>query len=72
MGLNMFYTQRELDRIESELHNSNSNQHMRLYDIQQSLSWVMELHVFASPYDMVMGTQEGSGDCSADLHPLQS
>jgi len=67
----MSFIARELDRIGSrlrELHPSDL-EYEKLYAAQQALSWALEPTGFKAPYDMIMGTPEGSEDCSARSHP---
>lgn len=69
----MSFINRELEKIQpslNELRETNPGQYAQLYAIQQALSWVSDPDGFRSPYDFVMGTQEGLEDCSDPLHPL--
>jgi hypothetical protein len=47
-------------------------EHAGLYAAQQALAWAMQPEAFASPVATVLGSEEGSGDCWAESHPLQS
>jgi hypothetical protein len=71
------FVQRELERLESALHEAQSESAYReLYAAQQALSWALEPSGFKAPYDTItegliqplMGTQGGLGDCSDVLH----
>jgi hypothetical protein len=67
------FVERELSRISAALREPRfADQYDRLYAAQQALAWVLEPEGFRSPYAAVTGTPEGSGDCSAHLHPLPS
>ena len=63
----MSFIQRELDRIQPLLSDSNREKYNELYAVQQVLCCALEPDGFASPYKLLMGTQGGSEDCSADL-----
>lgn len=67
----MSFIQRELNKISIALASAGGKR-AELYAAQQALIWATEPAGFASPYAMIMGTQEGSEDCSADRHPLPS
>ena len=69
----MSYIQRELDRISTLLRETPTQDNReQLYAAQQALSWALEPTGFKAPFDMIMGTLEGSKDCPADIHPPQS
>ena len=69
----MSFIQRELDRLNSAiLLAGDGEQRERLYAAQQALAWATEPDGYKSPLAMVMGTQEGSADCSAVRHPTPS
>lgn len=66
---------RELDKIYpnlNKLRETDPGRYAQLYAIQQALSWASDPNGFRSPYDFVMGTQEGLEDCSDPLHPVPS
>lgn len=67
------FIERELERISLALREPRfADQHDQLHAAQQALSWALEPEGFKRPYDMVAGTLEGSGGCSALRHPLES
>lgn len=43
-----------------------------LYAAHQALAWATDPLCYRSPANLILGTQEGLGDCSAHLHPLPS
>lgn len=59
--------QREIDRIRNALLSNHSKQN-ELYAAQQALEWALEPSGMKSPYTMITGTQEDSGDCSVRPH----
>jgi hypothetical protein len=61
--------QREIDRIRADLV-SGADRAGELYAAQQALEWALEPGGIKSPYEMITGIQEGSGDCLVHLHPL--
>ena len=65
---------RELRRISADLRRFNEadEKYQRLYAAQQALSWALEPNGFKSPYDLIMGTPEGSKDCPATHYPAPS
>ncbi|MBZ9873095.1 hypothetical protein LB542_19800 [Mesorhizobium sp. BR1-1-9] len=67
----MSFIQREIDRIRESLVASDPR-YDELYAAQQALEWALEPSGIKPPYAMIMGTQEGSGDCSAPSHPFPS
>ena len=68
----MSFIQRELDRIGALLLENGHPQHAELYAAQQALYWAQEPSGFASPYKMLMGTQEGSTDYPLSSNPALS
>ena len=63
----------QLDRIrEALLSERDGETYDRLYAAQQALAWASDPTGFRSPLNSIMGTQEGSVDCSARPHPLPS
>lgn len=69
----MSFIQREITRINSALisEGENTPEYAKLYAAQQALSWVLEPTGVKSPYDFILGTQEGSEDCSDESRPPQ-
>ena len=67
----MGFIQREIDPIRSTLIGRGGD-HPELYAAQQALEWSLEPRGIKSPYDMIMGTQEGLEDCSALSHLTES
>ena len=67
----MSFIQREIDRLNAEIIPGTPN-HDSLYAAQQALAWALEPSGIKSPYEMIMGIQEGSEDCLADPHHLPS
>lgn len=69
----MEHVHAELRRIESRLAAyPDPFHHAGLYAAQQALAWAMRPEAFASPVATVLGTSEGSEDCSAESHLLPS
>jgi len=71
----MSFLNRELDKIQPDLNKmreTDPSRYAQLFAIQQALSWASDPNGFRSPYDMVMGTQEGLEDCSGPPHPALS
>lgn len=63
----------ELDRLHSALSvDDNLPVFCRLEAATQALLWVLGRGGAIPPYDMIMGTQEGSVDCSDECRPPQS
>ena len=62
----------ELQRIAERLRAPDPMQHAGLYAAQQALCWAAQPEAYASPFAVVTGIREGSGDCSGFLHPPQS
>ena len=67
----MSFIAREIDRLRAAIL-ADSNRRDELYAAQQALEWALEPGGIRSPYRMITGTQEGSGDYLADLHLPQS
>lgn len=68
----MTMIERELHKIQRAMAAESGSRHRELYAAQQALAWVSDPECFKSPFRMITGTQGGSGDCSAHLHPLPS
>jgi hypothetical protein len=70
----MGFVARELSRISVSLGRLKESdaKYQELYAAQQALSWAIEPNGFKSPYDLIMGTQEGSKDCPATHYPAPS
>lgn len=69
----MSFIQREINKIRSELIESNGQHYNELYAAQQALAWTLEPDGTRSPFQMIMqGTLEGPADYLADPHPLES
>ncbi len=70
----MSFIQRELDRLGRALRDPQApDSYAKLYAAQQALAWAMEPDGFASPTLTIMGTREGSADCSdPPRHPQSS
>lgn len=68
------FVARELDRISTRLRETSkgTKEHDRLYTVQQALAWALEPTGFMSPYDLIVGIQEGSADCRASSCPPAS
>lgn len=69
----MSFIQRELDRISAALVDQpDANDYASLYAAQQALTWALEPTGIKSPFAMIRGTQEATGDCSEGLRPKSS
>ena len=55
----MSFIQREIDKIRSQLIESNGQHYSELYAVQQALEWALEPDGIRSPFQMIMGIQEG-------------
>lgn len=67
------HIQDELKRVNQALREGPDNGQMEgLYVAQQALAWALEPRGYKSPYDLVMGTQANSEDCSSHPSPLPS
>ena len=63
----------ELERINQALREGpDQGAWQSLYIAQQALAWALQPEGFKSPYDLISGTQAGSGDCSVLQSPLPS
>lgn len=67
----MSFIQREIERLNAAIIPDTPKQD-GLYAAQQALAWALEPSGIKSPYEMIMGIQEGSEDCSGHLHQPQS
>lgn len=62
----MGFLEREMDRIRAALlEKPDEPGYDLLYAAQQALAWATDPQNFKAPYDLLMGIQEGSKDCSA-------
>ena len=68
----MSLIERELRKIETAMAAEQGDRHRELYAAQQALAWASDPYGFKPPFVMIMGTQEGSADCSAHPSPLPS
>ncbi len=64
----MSFIRREIDRIRESLVASGPR-YDELYAAQQALEWALEPSGTKSPYAMITGIQEGSGDYPAPSNP---
>ena len=67
----MSFIAREIEKIRSAIL-ADGNRSNELYAAQQALEWVLEPDGIASPYLMIMGTQEGLEGCLPSLCPVSS
>ena len=66
----MSFLSREISRLNVEIAaNPDAPERDQLYAAQQAIAWASEPRAIKSPYDLIMGTQEGSADCSDAHHP---
>jgi len=69
----MEHVQAEIRRLETRLFGQpDPFHHAGLYAARQALVWALHPEAFASPLATVLGTSEGSGDCSGDSYPPPS
>ena len=65
----MSFIQREAEQIRTALVAcQDEDERSRLYAAQQALLWALNPSGYASPYKMIKGIREGSGDYSAPVH----
>jgi hypothetical protein len=67
----MGYLEREMTRLSKALVDGG-HRHAELYAAQQALAWALKPNGFASPLQMLTGTQGDSEDCSVAPRPPQS
>ena len=65
----MGFLEREADRLRSALESAPGERFNQLYAAQQAVAWASDPDGFKSPFLLIMGTQEGLGDCSARSRP---
>lgn len=67
----MGYLQREIDRLHDGLLalKDSDEKYKCLHAARQALEWAQEPNGVKAPYEAIMGTREGQGDCSDELHP---
>jgi hypothetical protein len=73
----MGFIERELERISEavrtrQAEQSDTDEYRQLYAAQQALSWALEPLGFQAPYETILDTPAGSGDCPDDSRPPES
>lgn len=69
----MSFIRREINKIRSQLIESNGQHYNELYAAQQALEWALEPDGIRSPFQMITRGTLGAGeDCLAHPHPLSS